>query len=99
MSGWDGGSTRAWRALRAAVLQRDQYRCRAHTDGWCDRSGRRTAHTCTGAASHAHHTRGKALGDAPAHIVASCAACNLHIGDPMKAPDPPCIPITRWGNR
>lgn len=98
-NGWERGSTRAWRTLRAAVLARDRYHCRAHTDGWCDRAGRTTPHVCEGPGhgTHAHHTRGKAAGDDPRHIVASCPTCNLHIGDPMKAPDPPVVRITNWG--
>lgn len=30
---WTGGSTRAWRRLRAAVLERDGHRCRVVVDG------------------------------------------------------------------
>lgn len=99
--GWKGGSTRRWRRTRAFVLARDGYRCRAHTDGWCNRVPGK--HTCTGRAEltgphagHAHHTRGKRWGDDPRHIVASCAPCNLHIGDPTKAPDPAPKPRTQW---
>lgn len=34
---------------------------------------------------HAHHTLGKAItGDDPTYIVASCAACNQHVGNPEK---------------
>lgn len=99
---WGKGSTRAWRRLRAAILTRDRYRCRAHDDGWCDRAPGQ--HTCTGRADltgphagHAHHTHGKAAtGNDPRYIVAACAACNLHIGDPTKTNDPAPKPRTQW---
>jgi hypothetical protein len=100
---WGSGSTRRWRAVRAFVLGRDGYRCRAHLDGWCARANRATPHQCTHRAElygphsgHAHHTRGKAFGDDPRWIVAACKACNLHIGDPAKGADPRPEPRTRW---
>lgn len=97
VSSWEQGSTRAWRALRAAVLARDQNRCRAHHDGWCARAGRTTTHACIGTATHAHHTRGRAVtGDDPRFIVAACAPCNLYIGDPSSTADPPAVPVTHW---
>lgn len=99
MSGWAGGSTRAWRKLRAAVLARDGYRCRAHDEGWCARAGRRGPHTCTVLATHVHHTRGKRMGDHPAYLVAACEPCNLYIGKPVEVADPPAAPITQWGER
>lgn len=78
--GWAGGSTRAWRRVRAAVLLANQ----VETGGRC-RVGVRTV--CTGIAQTAHHTLGRArTGDDPAHLVASCTACNLHIGDPQTHP-------------
>lgn len=97
---WPGGSTRAWRALREAVLTRDQGVCRAHVDGWCAR--RPGVHACEGrallAGGHAHHTLGRAVtGDDPAFIVAACEPCNLHIGDPSTLVDPRNVPVTRWG--
>ena len=83
--GWAGGSTRAWRRTRAAVLARDGYRCRLKLD------------VCVGVATHAHHTRGKAYGDDPRFLVAACAPCNLKTGDPTRAKgDPPCSPVTQW---
>lgn len=95
--GWKGGSTRRWRRIRRAVLERDGCRCRAHDDGWCDQA--QGEHTCTGRADlsgphagHAHHTLGRAItGDDPRHIVAACEPCNLHIGEPTvaTATDPP----------
>lgn len=100
---WSRGSTRRWRGIRAYVLTRDQFLCRAHPEGWCAKANRSTQHTCTVRAEmtgehagHAHHTRGKRFGDDPAYIVAACAACNLYIGDPEKGPDPRPEPRTRW---
>ena len=97
---WGSGSTRAWRLVRAYVLARDSYQCRAHADGWCAKANRSTEHTCTGRADqtggHAHHVYGKRFGDDPAYIVAACKACNLHIGDPDRQPDPQPEPRTRW---
>jgi 5-methylcytosine-specific restriction endonuclease McrA len=82
---WEGGSTTAWRKVRAAVLMRDGGQCRLRTQ------------VCIGTATHAHHTLGRAqTGDDPAFIIAACAPCNLHVGDPMKAADPPCVSVTRW---
>jgi hypothetical protein len=67
---WEGGSTRAHRKSRALVLARDGYRCQLRIPG-----------VCTTVAHHAHHTLGKAVtGDNPEHMVASCEACNLHVG-------------------
>ena len=97
MGGWAGGSTSAWRRVRAEVLARDRHRCRAHLDGWCAKAVRKTSHVCTNYATHAHHVRGRrATGDDPAFIVAACAACNLYIGDPTEGGDPPCKPMTQW---
>lgn len=90
-TGWAGGSTRVWRETRARVLFRDRYACKLKID-----------RTCIGTATHVHHIHGKrsdcpgCRADDETHLVAACAPCNLHIGDPMTTPDPPCIPITKW---
>ena len=91
---WSRGSTRRWRTLRARVLFRDGYRCRAHADGWCALVPGQ--HTCTRVGTHAHHTKGRSItGDDERYIVASCEACNLHIGDPSKrSPEPK--QVSRW---
>ena len=100
---WKGGSTRRHRKVREYVLARDGYRCRAHTDGWCDQVQRKNGHECTGRAElsgphvgHAHHTKGKGVtGDDPAFMVASCANCNYYIGDPRKSSPQPKR-VSRW---
>ncbi|QJY51227.1 HNH endonuclease [Pseudonocardia broussonetiae] len=82
---WEGGSTRAWRKVRAGVLARDGHRCQLRVPG-----------ICTTRATHAHHTVGREVsGDDPASIVAACAACNLHVGDPRKH-DPAPSPRAWW---
>lgn len=44
-AGWAGGSTRAWRKLRRAVLERDGYRCKVDVDGRpCDKYARTVGH-------------------------------------------------------
>lgn len=82
---WAGGSTRAWRKLRLEVLLRDGYQCKLRVPG-----------VCTGRADSVHHTLGKGVSDDPAHLVAACTACNVHIGQPSKATDPKPRPLTRW---
>ena len=82
--GWAGGSTRRWRKIRALVLVRDSFRCQLRLPG------------CTLLAEHVHHTRGKALGDDPAYLLASCASCNLKLGDPTRLGDRPNEGVTRW---
>lgn len=75
--GWEGGSTRQWRRVRRAVLERDRYRCRLQLDG------------CTIRATHAHHLKGKGMGDNPDDCIAACQHCNLKAGDPRRSdPDP-----------
>jgi hypothetical protein len=87
---WKGGSTRAWRTLRAEVLW----------DNLLTNGGRctlRIAGVCTGWAQVAHHTLGRAVtGDDPRYIKAACKACNLRVGNPGRQPDPQPQPRTRW---
>lgn len=83
-SHWKHGSTWAWRKLRAQILLRDLYRCQLRLPG------------CTDLATQVHHTLGKAAGDDPAHLVASCQGCNLKVGDPMKSRNPAPRPMTKW---
>jgi hypothetical protein len=67
------------------VLLRDGWLCRLKLEG------------CTTTAEHVHHTAGRSVtGDDPAYLVASCANCNLKLGDPTKLADPPNKGVTRW---
>ena len=87
---WAGGSTTAWRKLRASVLEDNLL----NNGGWCVLN---IPGVCTGPATCAHHTQGRAVtGDDPRHLVAACEACNLHIGDPTKHADPAPRPLTKW---
>lgn len=103
-AGWSGGSTRAWRRLRALVLLRDTtagWGCRAHEEhtagrSWCEIGGA-GRHACDHVGQTAHHTRGKRAGDNPADLVAACTVCNLAIGEPNAGrTDPPATPVTNW---
>lgn len=79
---WAGGSTRAWRTVRAYVLANNKAtnggRCRLALPGLCE-----------GQADQVHHTEGKRAGDNPRQLVAACGPCNKHVGDPT-AHDPRC---------
>src|SRR5690349_13460202 len=93
--GWAGGSTRRWRRIRREVLDRDGWRCRLAIPGtWVTRDGKTQA--CLVAADCVHHTRGKAHGDDPRHLIAACTPCNLKVGDPAATPDPAPRPRTDW---
>ena len=75
MGAWDKGSTRRWRTIRARVLADNRGgMCTLGVEG-----------VCTGRATHVHHVLGRAVtGDDPKYLVAACAACNLHVGEPGK---------------
>lgn len=68
-AGWDGGSTTAWRTIRAYVLARDKYLCRIGTAG-----------VCTAVATCCDHIVPKAMGgtDEETNLRAACEPCNLH---------------------
>ena len=84
MGAWDGGSTRAWRKVRARVLARDSYLCQLRLD------------VCTTTATCVHHTQGRAAtGDNPRYLVASCRECNAQVGDPTRH-DPAPKQVTKW---
>jgi 5-methylcytosine-specific restriction endonuclease McrA len=76
-------STTAWRKVRAYVLKRDGGRCQVKLEG------------CKTIADCVHHLRGRALGDDPRYLVASCTPCNLQVGDP-RVKDPDIKPRTVW---
>lgn len=82
---WRGGSTRAWRRLRAQILARDLHLCQLRIPG-----------VCTQTADCVHHTHGRNVtGDDPRYLAAACTPCNLHIGDPTRH-DPAPRPVTQW---
>lgn len=72
-AGWAHGSTHRWRQLRAAILQRDGYRC--HICG----------HTGADSVDHlrpvAHHGT-----DHPSNLAAAHRHCNESRGDQLIAP-------------
>lgn len=87
---WPNGSSRKWRKTRADVLLNNHM----FNQGLC---GLQIPGTCTGLADTVHHTYGRCLtGDDPRYLMATCTACNLKVGDPMKGVDPPSNPHTRW---
>ena len=104
---WEHGSTRHWRErVRAPVLLRDGFRCRAHADGWCAMvpgehecagdGSPGTGRTRDGRPMTAHHTLGRAVtGDDIRHLVASCAVCNGFIGQPQRH-NPQPKRVSRW---
>jgi len=87
-SAWTNGSTRRWRRIRLAVLQRDGWVCQLRLAG------------CTGRATCAHHVLGRSVtGDSMEHIVASCTSCNLKVGQPgrpRRRPVPRQQVYNRW---
>ena len=96
---WSGGSTRRWRTVRAGVLaaNRAQHggRCQLQVGVACPRHDRPCPGVCTGTADTVHHARGKRYGDDPRYLVAACAGCNGHVGDPATfSPQP--TPRSRW---
>lgn len=84
---WAKGSTTRWRRIRASILARDAYTCQL-----------RIPDVCTQRATHVHHVTGRATtGDDPAHLMATCAPCNLHVGDPTaRRHDPTPTPRSSW---
>lgn len=76
---WRGGSTTAWRKLRAEILAENAIsnggRCTLAIPG-----------VCTQVANVVHHTLGKAVtGDDRRYLAAVCAPCNQYVGEPSQA--------------
>lgn len=87
---WRGGSTRQWRRTRAAILRANL----VENEGRCNLQ---IVDVCDGIADTVHHVHGIAVtGDDRRHLVATCTACNLHVGDPSKRDDPPPTPTSSW---
>lgn len=88
---WARGSTREWRRLRRAVLDRDGWICQL-----CSKPINPQLHNPDPMSAQVHHTLGKAYGDDPAQLQAAHRKCNLDAGDPTRAPDPEPRVMTRW---
>jgi 5-methylcytosine-specific restriction endonuclease McrA len=96
--GWKGGSSRAQRKQRAAVLRRDGGLCQLRIP--IDPADSQDE-GCEVYATHVHHKRGISVsGKVVANLddlEAACARCNLKAGDPTEHDDPePNPPRTRW---
>jgi len=91
---WRGGSTRRYRKIRAMVLVRDGGRCRLGPI----RAERGDRDVCTYIGNQAHHLDGKAAGDDPSRMIASCGPCNIAEGDPTERHDndPPATASEWW---
>lgn len=86
---WQGGSTYAWRRLRARVLQQNLL----ENQGMCVVA---LPEVCTGQADTVHHTQGRAVsGDDPRYLVATCRACNAAIGEPKRS-SPQHRTVSEW---
>lgn len=96
---WSGGTGRGWRALRARILRANLAAhggsCQLNVGAHCPRHDRPCTDVCTGVATTVHHVRGKAAGDDPRYLIACCAACNAHVGDPGTY-DPRPRPVSNW---
>lgn len=96
---WKGGSSRRWRAQRAAVLESNAYEhagaCRLNVGNHCPKHYRPCPGVCTGMAEQVHHAKGKRAGDTMADLVPACAACNGHVGDPARY-NPQPRPRSKW---
>jgi 5-methylcytosine-specific restriction endonuclease McrA len=85
---WAGGSTRAWRRLRAYVLDRDGYACQVPVDAAGDQVEETLAvRRCLAYAHHAGHVIAKCEGgpDTPENLRATCARHNLTEGAGLGA--------------
>lgn len=79
---WDKGSTRAWRAVRAFVLERDNHRCQLKLK------------FCQVTANTVNHKLAKSQGgtDHPSNLEAACGWCNSSLGAAVSDPEP----LGRW---
>jgi len=91
MTGWEGGGTRAWRKVRAYVLDRDGWRCRL-----CGLPISRAIKYPHPKSASVHHTRGKRNGDDPKDLVATHLDCNQNAGTITATPDPEPRSRTEW---
>ena len=75
---WQTGSSRQWRTIRAAVLNRDGYRCQICGAPLHPRCTPRGCDRC----AHVDHRVPRSHGgpDHPANLRAACQACNLSRG-------------------
>jgi hypothetical protein len=91
---WASGSTRRWRRIRAHVLAHNLLPpSKGGNNGQCTQQ---IEGVCTGRATQVHHTQGRAItGDDPAYLTATCAPCNLAIGNPVTH-DPAPRQVTQW---
>jgi len=98
----EGGSTRAWRRRRLAVLTRDAWRCQVPVDelGRIDPGGR----PCHRPADTVDHVVPRALGgdDDPANLRAACTPHNLSKGGRLDGAQGPAraprqAPTRSWG--
>ena len=76
----DSGSTWAWRKIRAAVLDRDQWTCH-----WCSKPAATVDHVIA---------RMDGGSDDPSNLVACCSRCNIVRGQAAKKGAPP--PSRGW---
>jgi 5-methylcytosine-specific restriction endonuclease McrA len=88
---WARGSTRAWRRLRLAVLNRDGWTCQL-----CSERIDPTLRPPHPMSSAVHHTVGRRTsGDDPRYLVAAHRQCNEQAGSPERN-DPRPVSSTRW---
>ena len=71
------GSTRRWRAIRLAVLDRDGWTCWRCGVRLTDDDRRAPTHATVG---HRHQRRAEGGGDDPANLAAECLRCNTADG-------------------
>jgi 5-methylcytosine-specific restriction endonuclease McrA len=85
--GWAGGSSRAQRQQRGAVLLRDGGLCQLKLDN-CDVYATQVHHR------HGINVSGKVVTNLD-DLEAACATCNRQVGDPTHT-DPDPDPRTKW---